>query len=474
MTGILYDATHEENRYSGFAEATGAHGIKYVDSGNNRLANSVLTGLAWNGSAITYSFPDSRKDYTYTTSNGEKDDGFAPVNQNIMSAARFALDLSYGSAANNGFSLEGFTNMNVSQGSDAGSTLKYAQSNVPSTAWGYYPQAGATGGDVWFGKTEQYLNAEAGNFAWATVIHETGHALGLKHGHETFYNSTVGETFPTLPADKNSLEYSIMTYHSYVGWSAGYDTTETWGAPQTFMMADIAALQRMYGADYNTNDGNTVYSWKPTTGNTYVNGKIGIDPGGNRIFATIWDGGGKDTYDLSAYSSNLRIDLTPGGHSKFSNHQLSDLGYDINPGAHMARGNIFNAMLYKGNLESIIENAIGGSGNDKLQGNEVGNRLKGNGGEDVFWGMGGYDTYAGGGGADKFVFKRGWDHDTIADFGNGNDRIDLQSYNFKNFSALMSHATRDGQDVRFAFGNGDSLVLEHTTLNSLHQSDFIL
>ncbi|MFM2278119.1 MAG: hypothetical protein RLZZ444_350, partial [Pseudomonadota bacterium] len=218
----------------------------------------------------------------------------------------------------------------------------------------------------------------------------------------------------------------------------------------------------------------TVYSWKPTTGNTYVNGKIGIDPGGNRIFATIWDGGGKDTYDLSAYSSNLRIDLTPGGHSKFSNHQLSDLGYDINPGAHMARGNIFNAMLYKGNLESIIENAIGGSGNDKLQGNEVGNRLKGNGGEDVFWGMGGYDTYAGGGGADKFVFKRGWDHDTIADFGNGNDRIDLQSYNFKNFSALMSHATRDGQDVRFAFGNGDSLVLEHTTLNSLHQSDFIL
>src|SRR3546814_1081480 len=71
------------------------------------------------------------------------------------------------------------------------------------------------------------------------------------------------------------------------------------------MMDDIRALQHMYGADFTTNNGNTVYSWYPLNGQTLVDGAVAISPGGNRIFATIWDGGGVDTYDLSAYSTNL-------------------------------------------------------------------------------------------------------------------------------------------------------------------------
>ena len=59
------------------------------------------------------------------------------------------------------------------------------------------------------------------------------------------------------------------------------------------MMLDIAAMQQMYGADFTTNAGNTVYSWPPGSGRTLVDGQVGIDPGGNRIFATVWDGGGQ-------------------------------------------------------------------------------------------------------------------------------------------------------------------------------------
>lgn len=71
---------------------------------------------------------------------------------------------------------------------------------------------------------------------------------------------------------------------AYFGASYSY---EQFGAPQTFMMGDIAALQEMYGADFTTNSGNTVYKWTPGSGATFVNGAVGISPGANRSFATI-------------------------------------------------------------------------------------------------------------------------------------------------------------------------------------------
>ena len=100
-----------------------------------------------------------------------------------------------------------------------------------------------------------------------------------------------------------------MTYRGYIGATvdeeSGY-SNETWGFPQTLMMYDIAALQRMYGANFTFNSGNTTYSWNPTTGAFSINGAVQWTPGGNRVFMTIWDGGGKDTYDLSELCDRRR------------------------------------------------------------------------------------------------------------------------------------------------------------------------
>ncbi|PJN92662.1 protease, partial [Amaricoccus sp. HAR-UPW-R2A-40] len=93
--------------------------------------------------------------------------------------------------------------------------------------------------------------------------------------------------------------------------------------------------------------------------------------GANRIFATIWDGGGYDTYDLSSYTTNLSIDLSPGGYSSFSAAQKAYLGGGPNGG--YARGNIFNALQYGNDTRSLIEAAIGGSGNDTMIGNVADN-----------------------------------------------------------------------------------------------------
>jgi serralysin len=259
-------------------------------------------------------------------------------------------------------------------------------------------------------------------------LHEIGHALGLEHPHES-----------GLPTDRDSLEYTVVSYRSYLGASTtgGY-TNETWGYAQSLMMNDIAAMQHMYGANYATNSGSTTYSWNANTGGMVINGVDQGAPGGNRIFLTVWDGGGSDTYDFSNYATNLKVDLRPGEWTTTSHIQLAKLHWD---GSKVAVGNIANALLYNGDTRSLIENAVGGSGGDALTGNDATNRLAGGAGSDKLYGLNGGDTLDGGAGADTLSGGAGLDifdfnavrdsaptaRDTILDFMRGTDRIDLRT-----------------------------------------------
>lgn len=428
-----------------------------VGKSGNKLADGVLSGYEWQGATLTYAFPDAPGDYLY---GPEKNNSFSSVNLQIADAARRVLDQSFGTAADDSFSLEGFTNITVSEGSHTAADIRYAESRSANpTAYAYYPFQDAAvdkgvSGDIWFGKNSIYDTPVIGNYAFATILHETGHALGLKHGHQA-----VG--FDRIKTELNgkydSLEYSVMTYHSYPGVKKPYYTNEQPGFPQTFMMADILALQHMYGADYTANTGDTVYSWSPTSGNTLIDGQIGIQPGANRIFATLWDGNGTDTYDLSLYSTRVVVDLRPGKYSIFSENQRADLGaHDGLPRAHLAHGNIYNALLFGNNLASLIENAIGGSGRDKLTGNAASNELTGNAGNDTF------------------VFRTNSNADTITDFGNGADIINLASFDIRNFGKLLNLMTEGGGGVTINFGDGDTLFIDGATILGLEKSDFVL
>lgn len=362
--------------------ANGPTGIQMVDA--------LLSGVAWSQTTLTYGFPDDAADFKVGYFNNEPAT-FGAVTVAMEDAAKFSLDLAYGNIANDGFSVEGLTGLDISEGDDA-SPIRFAQSDAPSTAWAYYPYGVEEGGDVWFGRSYNYTAPVNADYAFHTMMHEIGHAMGLKHGHET-------GGFGAMPFDQNSLEYSIMTYITYPGApNSGY-SYEQYGAPQTFMMADIRALQELYGANFNTNSGNTVYSWTPGSSDTLIDGQVALNPGGSKIFATIWDGGGKDTYDLSAYTSGVTVDLTPGGHSVFSASQQAVLGFDGTNFVY-ARGNIFNALQYNGDSRSLIEDAIGGSDNDTLTGNAAKNRLEGGAGDDTLNGGDGNDNLVGGAGGD--------------------------------------------------------------------------
>ncbi len=336
--------------------------------------DAVLTGIKWAVTALTYSFPTAAAFYGSNYGSGEPGDNFKAFNPAQQSATRSALHM-YASVANVTFT-------QVTETSNQHGDLRLAESDHPATAWGYYPYTGASGGDAWFNNSSHYYdNPTSGNYAWSSIIHELGHTMGLKHPHEV-----IG-AFGTMPQGHDSLEYSVMSYHSYVGSPLNGYTNETWGYPQSLMMYDIAALQVEYGANYATNSGDTTYKWDPTTGQMSVDGVGQEAPGGNRIFLTVWDGGGKDTYDFSNYTTDLHVNLQPGQWTTVSNAQLANLG-----SGHVAVGNIANALLYHNNPASLIENAIGGSGNDTLIGNSADNTFTGGPGNDSINGVSGINT----------------------------------------------------------------------------------
>jgi serralysin len=244
------------------------------------------------------------------------------------------------------------------------------------------------------------------SYGYQTYIHEIGHALGL--GHQGPYNgSAVYSTNATYADD--TWQYSVMSYFAqdnYSGSSYRYVIT-----PQ---MADIYAVDAIYGAAA-TRTGNTVYGFHDTAGSVFDLTAYSQAPA-----LTIYDSGGNDTLDCSGYSAAQTIDLHPGS--------FSSVG-----------GLVHNIGIA---TTTIIENAIGGSGNDTLIANDLGCTLTGGGGNDTLIGGAGndrliggagIDLMTGGGGADTFVFTAGdsstatGQQDLITDFTPGVDHIDLSA-----------------------------------------------
>lgn len=370
-----------------------ANGVFITPTGDQNI-DALLRGTKWDSNVITFNFPDTISYYPadYGGSFSIWATGpFQPATDAVRATVIWAVQQQFSSVSN-----LTFTQVNAQSPADisiAGTGLSGSSGFtyipiVPGTTDGSIQREG----DFWYNSPEtgRFSNIARGESAWRLVMHELGHAVGFNHGHD----ATRSIAGVALTPDRDSSEFSVMTYRKYIGGDASTDSSanvERFSAPQTLMMYDIAALQYLYGANYNTNAGNTVYSWNPATGQMFVDGVPQVAPGGDRIFMTLWDGNGVDTFDLSNYATNLQVDLAPGGWSVFDPAQLAIL--DTRNGI-SARGNVFNALMSNNDPRSLIENVIGGSGNDTLTGNSAANVLSGGIGNDRLDGAGGVDFAA--------------------------------------------------------------------------------
>ncbi len=135
------------------------------------------------------------------------------------------------------------------------------------------------------------------------------------------------------------------------------------------------------------------------TGNDKLTGGSGND--------SLFGGLGDDTFVLATATAAESDTLTEGANAGTDTLSLSTLTTDIvlNLGSTAIQTIHANRTL-KLNAGNVIENVIGGSGNDTLVGNSLANTLNGNTGNDKLTGGTGSDSLFGGTGDDTYVLAR--------------------------------------------------------------------
>lgn len=334
-----------------------AHGSKWGD-------------VLGTGVTLTYSFPAlgaSRED-PYAGRFFNEWDEFSPLFVQERAAVRSALS---------GWS--SVTNITFLQVPDNATTVGEIRFGVTTVinpkfaAHAYVPDSDPSAGDVWFNgdsfNTDGPPTVPRDSYDFGTILHEIGHALGLKH------------PFKSPNRIPDSLDNLFFTQMSYTAspWQPKNDAVANF-FPTTPMYYDILAMQAIYGRNLSHNAGNTSYTFN-----------------GNRTyFQTIDDAGGIDKIVYNG-STGCIISLTI--------KTFSSVGKAISFGD----GTAFSSYTVCIGPNTVIENATGGSGSDVLKGNVANNILAGKSGDDNLFGLLGNDALVGGRGNDTMSGGLGFD-----------------------------------------------------------------
>ncbi|MGG6286039.1 M10 family metallopeptidase [Leptolyngbya sp. AN03gr2] len=353
----------------------------------------------WDTSTVTYSFVTAANVKDYPDDHPEK---ISPVPEETKGYVREILEEMYASVIPITFKEVPDTN---DPKASANIRVMVYENTSGSYASAYRPK---TYGDQRDGAVFLYSGGGdwkkgIGSAEYATIVHELGHAMGLKHPGRY----AEDEEPPFLPLEMDNTINSVMSYDVDSNL-AQEPSAWNW----SLMAHDIAALQALYGANKAFQAGDTVYKF--TGDGTSIFPFNGVD---RQFKATqaIWDGGGNNSIDVSA------LPLDENGYY-----------YDLRPGGQLTTKEAFNSGRYtlhapktqnpEGSADQEfkmskfatvigfgvqIKDIEGSSSSDEVIGNALDNRIIGNAGNDRLDGGAGNDWIEGGTGDDRLIASAG-------------------------------------------------------------------
>ena len=397
-------------------------GAVSASSPSSDAVSPLVKGVAWNdvgddtaGGSLTYSYWDGTTSYDYDqgtrTVVGAHDAG-GGENQ-------AALDDVFGLWD----AVTPFAFSEVTENGDGNAVgdlrVAYTDENPAARqAFAYYPNSGASGGDIYFETDNVDTNGTGtdfveGNYNYVAAIHEVGHALGLSHPFDG--GSGDGSTMNlNIDFQRNTVMTYIQRDRNLVVQSNGSYSLVNSSTPG---LLDIEAIGAIYGTDGWSHE-NTDTTYGAGSGSNL------FDDSYNSI-RVIVDSDGDDTFDASGVTATGSIiNLTPGTYSSVGYYATDAekiaavaagdaaiesflTGVVESQDALASASNSYytayeRESLYRGQdnvgiaYNTWIENAVGGDGDDTITGNAKGNLITGGAGN---------DTIDGGAGDDIAVFS---------------------------------------------------------------------